>query len=611
MIKKIILLCAYLCCFISAVTLCYGQDYILTFRKEFRGAYAERYLQSEGMTITGKVDHIGALRVKLSPEHLERLKNSNMTESIEEEQFMKLHYIPLSYPSDAYYQSGAMWNVNYIQADRAWNETTAGMNVFSRGNTGCVVAVVDTGVNVHHSELSGKCLPGWNVISNSANQSDTYGHGTFVAGLIASITDNEEGIAGAAGNCMVLPVKIASDSNISIFNASAGIVWAADNGANVINMSFGGNINSTTLKNACDYAYYEKKCVLVASAGNSSSPALDYPAGYKYIISVGSTNMEEQKSDYSNYGPDLNLTAPGGNLNSVENITSLSYSDNNGYRTGSGTSFSAPLVAGIAAVLISNGDSYYEVVSRIASTCDRTGIEPYSGGLWSRNDNMGYGRVNFYRCMETLVPPDNFLAVDAGHKAFLTWNPPLLFDGTVGGYNIYRLQGNTGVYQKITVVSSTTGSFYDLNAENGITNFYIIRALNDVNLETKPAGVSIFIDGPTATYTDTPVPVFTPTPTNTKIPAYKPELYIAAKGIINISGGETVDIKGFNGAPEPARVIIYNIAGNAVFERDKTTGDRSFQWNGRTNSGKKAAPGIYIISIEYCGQSIILKCACR
>lgn len=275
-----------------------------------------------------------------------------------------------------------------IDAERAWDITT--------GSPDVIIAVVDTGVMTDHEDLYAKIVPGRNVITGVPNPEDAYddhGHGTFVAGVAAATTNNVLGIAGVSWGARIMPIKALDSTGYGTeADAAAGIIWAADHGAKVINMSFGGYDDVPVERDAINYAA-AKGCVLVAASGNDDSDTPFYPAAYEPVIAVGASNEYGQRCtayDWgeggSNYGSYLDVVAPGNFILGTWNDGSYTFS--------SGTSAAAPFVSGIAALIW----SYYpnwsnaEVAEQIKVTC--TDIAPTG---WDRY--TGWGIANAYRAL--------------------------------------------------------------------------------------------------------------------------------------------------------------------------------------------------------------------
>ncbi|HWH24863.1 MAG TPA: S8 family serine peptidase [Candidatus Limnocylindria bacterium] len=228
----------------------------------------------------------------------------------------------------------AQWGPRLVKAPQAWDATT--------GSTAVTIAILDTGVDATHPDLKGKVLAGRNFVANTTNVKDSHGHGTAVAGVAAATANNRAGIAGMCWKCRILPVKVLNNNGSGTHsNIAAGIVWAADRGAQVINLSLATGNSTSVLKNAVAYAR-SKGVVVVASAGNSGSTARRWPAAYPGVISVAASTAADRRYSWSTYGSWVSMAAPG-----------CAHAPKLGGSWGSqcGTSFAAPLVAGAVGLM--------------------------------------------------------------------------------------------------------------------------------------------------------------------------------------------------------------------------------------------------------------------
>jgi thermitase len=238
---------------------------------------------------------------------------------------------------------GDQWGLRRIDAPAAWDTTT--------GTSSVVVAVVDTGVDLRHPDLEGHLVDGHNFVREDRPPQDDNGHGTHVAGTIAATLNNNTGIAGVAPNVSVMPVKVfgrtgrSSDSSVA-----AGLYWAVDHGAWVVNLSFGPASSGTQATPMVDEAIQYANgmgAVVVLAAGNrgtSEPPTLSQSQG---VISVAATMPNDMRAPFSNHGPWVHVGAPG------TGIMSTFFDGTSTYRAESGTSVAAPYVSGVAALLLS------------------------------------------------------------------------------------------------------------------------------------------------------------------------------------------------------------------------------------------------------------------
>lgn len=276
-------------------------------------------------------------------------------------------------PNDPYF-SAYQWGPQRIDAPRAWDIT--------RSSSSIRIAVVDTGVQYDHPDLSGKVIRGYNYVENNWYPYDRNGHGTHVAGIAAASTNNGVGMAGMAPNATIYAVRVLNDSGSGTLAAVAnGITHSADNGAHVINLSLGSSSGSSTLLNAVNYAW-NRGSVLIAAAGNAGNTAPQYPAYYSNVMSVAATTSSDTRASFSTYGSWVDVAAPGADI-----LSTYYY---NTYRYLNGTSMAAPHVAGIAGLLAAQGRNNSQIRSAIQNSADRISG---TGSLWY------YGRVNAYRAV--------------------------------------------------------------------------------------------------------------------------------------------------------------------------------------------------------------------
>ncbi len=280
-----------------------------------------------------------------------------------------------------------------IKAPTAWGET--------KGREDIIVAVVDSGVDMAHPDLQNKIQnSGKDFINNDNDATDDLWHGTFVAGIIAAQNDNGEGIAGVAWNCKILPVKVLDNSGVgSTDQVASGILWAADNGAAVINLSLGAETGTETLRAALKYAY-DKGVIIVAAAGNGNTNVF-YPAAYDtYVLAVAATDYNDNRADFSNFGARIDVAAPGVRILSTvptwyfgPDVLPYGYAD--------GTSFSAPHVAGLAA-LIKSLKSWLtpaQIMDVIRYSADDVNSSQFLG----KDEYIGYGRINMEKALVPLI----------------------------------------------------------------------------------------------------------------------------------------------------------------------------------------------------------------
>jgi hypothetical protein len=331
----------------------------------------------------------------------------------------RLAYVEIDLPvrtadivaNDPYFTTDDMdedkqWYLDKIKMPQAWQ--------YGRGSGAVKVAIVDTGVHASHLDLNdGRILAGFDVTEGKPipadTNSDDNGHGTAVAGVIGAIANNGKGIAGINWQVGIIPVKaLEADGSGTISDVASGIVWAAENGAHIINLSLGGPGfgNDQTLNNSIIYAY-NTGATIVSAAGNDLADqgiSLDsnpvYPicadGGNNMVIGVAATDINDQKASFSNYGVScVDISAPGKKILTTAFLPS-DPSDNI-LIYGSGTSLAAPIVSGVAALLKANNqaltnDEIKNIILRTSDNIDALNQQSCLGS--SCNGFLGRGRLN-------------------------------------------------------------------------------------------------------------------------------------------------------------------------------------------------------------------------
>ena len=272
-------------------------------------------------------------------------------------------------PDDPFFDQ--QWGLASIRATEAWTSST--------GN-GMVVAVVDTGVDVTNPDLTSQVLPGHDFLGGGATMTDPVGHGTHVAGIVAAQTNNGQLGAGTAPDARILPVRvIGPDGSGEDVTVAAGITWAADHGARVINLSLGGDGASAVITKAIDHAI-AAGAVVVAASGNEGAATIDYPAAYGPVIAVGALDSDGTVAGYSSHGAGLDVVAPGTHILSTFPLAKAS----SGAAWGDGTSMATPFVSGIAALVLSVDPSLTpaqvtKIIERSAHDIGAAGYDTTSG----------------------------------------------------------------------------------------------------------------------------------------------------------------------------------------------------------------------------------------
>ncbi len=439
---------------------------------------------------------------------MNELRANALIENVEPNGVVRIFFTP----DDPYFQDGHQWSLRNtgqeppggtndadIDAPEAWN--------VNRGSSDIIIAILDSGIPLDKTTLTlthpglddpNKIILGPDYIGDGESVRDTLGHGTHVAGIAAAETNNNTGISGVAGNCKIMVIQVFSGTGYGTWSAfKNGVLNAVDHNAKIINYSGGGYFYSSLAEDAVKYAF-ENDVFMSISAGNNWKGQVLYPAkfssygtytgfenGYNNVTCVSATDHNDQFSEYSNKGPEVNVSAPGGYYGGdydEDDIYSTTpnypfyygnlygISQNYGYMAG--TSMAAPHVSGLAALILSINPYFkpLEVRDIIQQTADDKGTA-------GRDDYYGYGRINAHKgLLETL----NILA-DANKSAYsaatysnnarhLVKDNNYLHEIFMSGNEIfYRRSNNNGSSWQVTKrLSSGNGS----NSRPALSSFY-------------------------------------------------------------------------------------------------------------------------------------------
>lgn len=345
-------------------------DFIVGFRPESLPAERQVALEALGLDLVRAVPHLDLVRARgaRSPD----VTAHPTVASVHGLGVFRAAAVPVPPPNDPGF--ARQWNLPLIQIPEAWSVSTG---------TGATVAVLDTGVAYEDfgpykqaPDLAGTTfVPGRDLVDGDDHPNDDIdpaaadrpAHGTHSAGIIAATTGNGLGQAGVAPGAAIMPVRVLDPNGSGTDDQiAAGIVFAADNGAHVINMSFDSPMDRPMTKAAVAYAA-SKGVTMVAAVGNTGRSTIGYPAAYPEVIAVGAVRFDKTRAAYSSYGAlgDVDLVAPGGDLSVDQNgdgqpdgilAQSMVYATNGfGDQAVQGTSAAAPHVSGVAALLIGSG----------------------------------------------------------------------------------------------------------------------------------------------------------------------------------------------------------------------------------------------------------------
>lgn len=327
-----------------------------------------KILKAHGARSIGKIDGINVHVVQLPPNLPEKAvavllaKNPHL-KFAERDMIVKVD----ASADDPYFRSA--WHLPKIGAPSAWDVASG---------DGTTIAILDTGVDGAHPDLVGKMVPGWNFYDNNADTTDVLGHGTKVAGAAAAMSNNQIGITGVATSAKIMPVRISDPTGYGSWSVIASaLTWSADNGAKVANVSYSVS-GSSTVQHAAQYMK-GKGGLVVVSAGNTGTEVAT--AASKAMVSVSATDGGDVLAGWSSYGAYVDVSAPGVGIWVTTN--------GGGYATDSGTSFSSPITAGVAAMMFSAnpGLSPDDVETLLEATAVDLG-----GAGWDKF--YGFGRID-------------------------------------------------------------------------------------------------------------------------------------------------------------------------------------------------------------------------
>jgi hypothetical protein len=509
-------------------------------------------LAAQGGHATGRLGNLNIYVVTLPPNASEQavanaLSHNPNIKFAEVDRLIAPNFVP----NDPYYSSE--WHLQTIGAPTAWN-TSIG--------AGITVAILDSGVDSTHPDLQGQLVPGWNFYDNNSNTSDVYGHGTLVAGVVGAIGNNGAGVAGVAWGARIMPVRVTDTSGIgSLSMFSNGLTYAADHGARVANLSFPVQSSSST-QTAAQY-FVNKGGLVFNSAGNYGT--LDTTPASSALVSVSATTSSDTIASWSSYGPYVDVSAPG--------VGIWTTSMGGGYSGVSGTSFSSPLSAGVAALMMSVNPSLApaQVVSLLESSAVDLGTTGY-------DYDYGYGRVN---AAAAVAAAASAKSVDTQPPSVSITSPT---GGTVSGIVPVNVTAsdNVGVTRVDLLVSGTLlasdmsapyAFSWDSTALAGSSASLVARAYDAAGNATSSTAVIVTVaSAGGATPADTTAPTVSITsPGNGSV----------------VSGVVTVNAKAADNVAV-ASLSLY-VDGKMVSTGNSSTA--SYKWN-----TKKAAAGTHTLS---------------
>lgn len=415
-------------------------------------------------------------------------------------------------PNDPSYGNGNQWSLDKIGAEIAWE--------FSSGQA-ITVAVIDSGIDHDHPDLAGRIVPGYNFVDKNTDTADECGHGTHVAGIVAAETNNAIGVAGIAHQAVIMPVKVMGETcRGSYSRLMQGIIYAVDNGVRVISITSGGGYDHTGLHDALVYARSKGVFVAVA-AGNHGDDEPFYPGSFEDAFTVSGTDPDDNKYDKSNFGEQIDISAPAVNILS----TYWNKEEGSSYAFMNGTSMAAPHVAAVAALVLAIdpklpladlenalitsatdlGDEGWDQVfgaGRVTAWRAVAAVSPAAG-----NVRLGHFRVPK---MTTFTISDLDVTADSD-SIELSWS----LESYASDHSVVIYRSPVPVFEAATdiaeIAASATGAYSDsdVEAEQEYT-YWLVQADNDVEVAITAAYNATLADTPTVPTQPSPVALFVP-----------------------------------------------------------------------------------------------------
>jgi serine protease len=416
---------------------------------------------------------------------LELLRSDNFIEYAEPDYLQSMSYTP---------------NDPSIGSQYHLNSGTGGVYAYTgwdiwKGDTNTVIAIIDSGTDWDHPDLAGNIkynygdpidgidndgdtfvdnYRGWDV-SEDDNNPTVVGstHGSHVSGCAAAVTDNGTGVAAPGFRCKFLPVKVSLDASATaIDNGYDGIVYAADHGVQIINLSWGRSGGASTFEQSIiDYAAINHDITVVAAAGNDGADEAFYPASYNRVVSVAATTSTDARASFSNVNYTVDVCAPGNNIYATV--------ANNTYTNMSGTSMSSPIAAGCAAVIKSKFPTYTceQVGMRLRATADNIYSVP---GNSTYANKLGKGRVNLYKALTDTLTPGIAMSLqsitDNNDNVFVandTMRMVILFKNLLHATSGSALATMSAASTNVQLIGGNTFTLGVLNTFDTISNYAV------------------------------------------------------------------------------------------------------------------------------------------
>ena len=486
-------------------------DLLVKFRPDTPASEIARLHASANATLVSDVTDIGVKRLKVPPGHAqEAAENYSRSPAVEFAEVDGAVQTQFS-PNDPYYAGAypttrfgniGQWAPQAVSAPAAWDTI--------QGDPAITIAIVDTGVDTAHPDLQAKIVSGTSFLGSAKDQ---FGHGTHVAGIAAASTNNSTGVAGICPRCSIMPVRVLdANGSGSISDVAAGIIYAANNGARVINLSLGGLSTSQTLRAALDYAVAHN-ALPVAAMGNSYMSQAIEPAYWYSALSVGAVDQSGAKANFSNFGAKTDVVAPGvGVLSTMPTYpVTLNQTYQQNYDALSGTSMATPVVSGIAGLVLSRNPAL--TASQVKGI-----IEATAGDGKSFNTTTGFGLVNAAEAVAAAAPADttppavNVISPTAGSTVSKLFNLQATPTDNTGMHHVDFVIGGTraglpgtssvgGTGKKVATTSAWTTQWESQRYWNGSQTLTAIAFDTAGNLTGQDVSFAVSNSYKTVTWT--------------------------------------------------------------------------------------------------------------
>jgi hypothetical protein len=432
----------------NSVNLTNELQFLQKFSTEFVLQQASKPFYTGNSENLQKIYRLKLTKAEKTDEMLKMLKQMPEVAMVEK---VRLRQI-ISAPNDP--NTSSQWFLNKIKAFEAWDVNPGAGNV--------VVAVVDNAIQTNHPDLQANMLAGIDLGDNDNNPNPSnanFSHGTHVAGIVSAVSNNNLGVASASNNRIkVLPIKATPDLGDprGIYYGFEGVLWAVDNGADIISLSWGGIGYSQVEQEVIDYAF-NKGVIVVAAAGNEDTSIESYPAAYRHVIAVASLDNDDKRSSFSNYGSWVDIAAPGRGI--------LSTFPFNTYATLNGTSMATPLVSSALGFIWSCFPSLTptQLESLLVYTADNLdALNPTYKGL------LGGGRVNMLKAVSCASKGLASANITVNGSTYICQGQSVTLSASSEVGNTYQWFKD-GVLTNITTASYTAGSTgnYQVIVSNG------------------------------------------------------------------------------------------------------------------------------------------------